>query len=134
MLTDYVPESLARGGMVALGAPAATALALLVGLQNVPEGFNANRELTAASRRPSWVLAMMAAMALIGPAIGSLGWVWGSPVGLSAVMLFASGGILYLVFQDIAPQAHLERHWAPAFGAVLGFGLGLIGKMLVPEP
>jgi ZIP family zinc transporter len=77
---------------------------------------------------------MMAAMALIGPAIGSLGWVWGSPVGLSAVMLFASGGILYLVFQDIAPQAHLERHWAPAFGAVLGFGLGLIGKMLVPEP
>ena len=46
-------------------------------------------------------------------------------------MLFASGGILYIVFQDIAPEAKLRRRWMPAFGAVVGFLLGLIGKMLV---
>ena len=132
MLTDYVPESLALGGMFALGAPAATALALLVGLQNLPEGFNAYRELTTAGRRPRRVLLVMAGLALLGPAVGAVGWLWGSPFGLSALMLFASGGILYLVFQDVAPQAHVERQWAPAFGAVLGFAFGLIGKMLVP--
>jgi ZIP family zinc transporter len=48
-----------------------------------------------------------------------------------SVMLFAAGGILYLIFQDIAPQARLERQWAPALGAVAGFTLGLLGRMLV---
>ena len=46
-------------------------------------------------------------------------------------MLFAAGGILYVVFQDIAPQAKLERHWSPPLGAVAGFLLGLIGQLLV---
>ena len=26
-------------------------------------------------------------------------------------MLFAAGGILYSVFQDIAPQIRMENHW-----------------------
>lgn len=46
-------------------------------------------------------------------------------------MLFAAGGILYLIFQDIAPQSRLERHWGPATGAVIGFGVGLPGRQLV---
>ena len=50
---------------------------------------------------------------------------------LGAIMLFAAGGILYLVFQDIAPQARLARHWGPPLGAVFGFALGLLGTMLV---
>jgi ZIP family zinc transporter len=45
-------------------------------------------------------------------------------------MLVAAGGILYAVFQDIAPQVKLEKHWAPPFGAVLGFVLGLVGFMM----
>ncbi|MEZ6108446.1 MAG: hypothetical protein R3B96_20695 [Pirellulaceae bacterium] len=50
---------------------------------------------------------------------------------MAAVMLFAAGGILYLVFQDIAPQARLKRHWSPPLGAVAGFLLGVIGQMLL---
>lgn len=45
MLLDYLPESLALGGMFAIGAPTAPLLAMLIGLQNLPEGFNAYREL-----------------------------------------------------------------------------------------
>jgi ZIP family zinc transporter len=45
-------------------------------------------------------------------------------------MLFASGGILYSIFQDIAPQAKLDKHWFPPMGGVFGFALGLIGFML----
>lgn len=40
-------------------------------------------------------------------------------------------GILYLTFQDIAPQSRLERHWAPPLGAVLGFALALVGQLLL---
>ncbi len=48
-------------------------------------------------------------------------------------MLFASGGILYCVFQDIAPQVKLENHWAPPMEIVLGFVIGVIGYMLTPQ-
>ena len=46
-------------------------------------------------------------------------------------MLLAAGGILYLTFQDIAPQARLARHWSPPLGAVLGFALALVGELLL---
>ena len=46
-------------------------------------------------------------------------------------MLFAAGGILYLTFEDIAPEARLDRHWAPPLGAVGGFLLGMAGHGLV---
>lgn len=45
-------------------------------------------------------------------------------------VLAFGGGILYLVFQDIAPQAKLSRHWGPPLGAVLGFALGLIAELV----
>lgn len=46
-------------------------------------------------------------------------------------MLFCSGGILYLVFEDIVPRAHLENESFPALGAVLGFLLGMVGTSWV---
>jgi ZIP family zinc transporter len=45
-------------------------------------------------------------------------------------MLFASGAILYSIFQDIAPQVKLKKHYAPPMGAILGFVLGIIGLMV----
>lgn len=50
---------------------------------------------------------------------------------VAAIASFIGGGILYLIFQDIAPQARLDRHWGPPLGAVFGFALGLLGTMLV---
>lgn len=134
MLLDYLPESLALGGMFALGATTAPLLAILIGLQNLPEGFNAYRELNAApGSRPRRTLALMTALIPAGPLCGLLGWVYGAgyPAFLGAVMLFAAGGILYLLFQDIAPQSRLERHWAPTLGAVVGFTVGMLGHLYV---
>jgi ZIP family zinc transporter len=51
------------------------------------------------------------------------------PQVLGGVMIFAAGGILYLLFEDVAPQARLERHWAPPLGAVGGFLLGYAGHL-----
>ena len=41
MLVDYLPEAIALGAMLATGAEAGLLLALLIGLQNFPEAFNA---------------------------------------------------------------------------------------------
>jgi len=136
MLLDYLPESLALGGMFAIGAASAPVLALLIGLQNLPEGFNAYRELNSMPHvKPKKTLMVMCALIPLGPLVGTIGWIYGADhsVFLGGIMLFSSGGILYLLFQDVAPQSHLDRHWAPALGAVLGFGVGMLGQLLIPS-
>ena len=131
MAADFLPESLALGGMFAVGAEGAVLLAVLIGLQNLPEGFNAWRELTAGSFNRRIAVGLMVLLACFGPVCGLVGWFWlaDQAIALGAIMLFAAGGILYLTFQDIAPQARLERHWAPPLGAVLGFSLALLAEL-----
>ena len=134
MLLDYIPESLALGGAFAIGAQSAPLLALFIGLQNIPEGFNAYRELrTAPALKRPHIFYFMLLLAPIGPVIGLLGWLYLSdkPMVLGAIMLFAAGGILYLIFQDIAPQSRMNRHWAPPLGAVLGFSVGMLGHHML---
>lgn len=133
MLSDFIPEAIALGAAFAYGSSTGFLLALLIGLQNLPEGFNAYRELKAGAGLPARrIIGLFALMSLLGPISGVAGFLVLAdfPNLLGAMMLFAGGGILYCVFQDIAPDAKLERHWAPSLGAVLGFALGLLGHML----
>lgn len=140
MLADFVPEAIAMGATFVADRRTGVFLAVLIALQNLPEGFNAYRELRsadarspAAHRTPRALLAMFALTALLGPACGLLGFWLLEPGGavLGTMMLFAAGGILYLTFEDIAPQARLDRAFAPPMGAVIGFALGLIGHVLI---
>ncbi len=132
MLSDFVPEALALGATFVVSREAGLLLAGIIALQNLPEGFNACRELTASThfRVPKIVLAF-ALMALLGPAAGLTGHLLlaGFPQLVAAISLFAAGGILYIIFQDIAPQSRLAKHWAPPLGAVAGFLFGVLGKI-----
>lgn len=133
MLLDYIPESLALGGMFAIGAEAAPLLAILIGIQNLPEGFNAYRErMSIKGTRSHRLLLAMCVLVPIGPILALLGWrlLSSHTYFMGVVTLAASGGILYLIFQDIAPQSRLKNHWFPPLGAVLGFGTGLLGQLL----
>lgn len=133
MLSDFIPESIALGAAFAIGNSSAYLLAALIALQNLPEGFSAYRELNSTSiYKPKKIIIMFSLMALFGPIAGVSGYLWlsGYPEAISAIMLFASGGILYSIFQDLAPQVKLEKHWAPPMGAVLGFVLGMFSLMV----
>jgi len=115
-LLDFVPESLALGGAFALGIQSAPLLALFIGLQNIPEGFNAYRELRStqsANKRPILVLMML--LVPLGPIIAIIGWIYLKEhvLLLGATMLFASGGILYLIFQDI--KSFFMRNFSQLF-------------------
>ncbi|MGO4891078.1 ZIP family metal transporter [Flavobacterium sp. W21_SRS_FM6] len=134
MLADFIPESIALGAAIALDSPSSYLLAGLISLQNIPEGFNAYRELRSSPQfSPAKILIVFTLLALLGPIAGVSGYVWLTDYHhiVSAIMLFASGGILYSIFQDIAPQVKLEKHWFPPMGAVFGFLLGMLGYMLV---
>ena len=133
MTLDFVPEAIALGGLVATGSSSALMLALLIGLQNLPEGFNAFRELKEQNKSTKTTLMIMFLLVPLGPLAGLFGYyvLAGHEAMLGAIMLFASGGILYLIFQDIAPQSKLKKHWGPPLGAVFGYGLVLFSNMLI---
>ena len=134
MLADFIPESLALGAAFALGTINGVLLAALIAMQNLPEGFNAFRELKSSSHYSSFtIISCFSLLALSGPVAGVIAHIWLAewPAIVSGIMLIASGGILYAVFQDIAPQVALDKHWLPPMGAVIGFAFGLIGYMLV---
>ena len=131
MMMDYVPEALALGAVIAGDLASAVLVALLICLQNLPESFNAMREMSDQGPTPS--LWLFAAMVPIGPFAA---WVGLSLPGsfnpmIGAVMMFSAGGILYLMFEDIAPQVPLANTYLPPLGAVLGFALGLAGDLLI---
>lgn len=134
MLSDFVPEAIALGAAFAAGEQTGLLLALLIVLQNVPEGFNAFEELDAqGSTPPNRILGVFALLALMGPAAALSGYylMADAPAITGGLMLFASGGILYLIFEDIAPEARLEYSWSPPLGAVAGFLLGLVGHLML---
>ena len=54
-----------------------------------------------------------------------------SPEVTAFLMVFASGGILYLLFQDIIPDSKLKNSWIPSLGATLGFVIGMIGEKII---
>jgi ZIP family zinc transporter len=130
MMLDYIPEAMALGAMLVGQADIALLLAGLIALQNLPEGFNAWREM-AADVPQSRLIWVFWAVVPLGPLAALFGlWILvDMPEVLGGIMLFSAGGILYLLFEDVAPQVPLERKWGPPLGAVLGFMLGLWGHL-----
>lgn len=133
MMLDFVPEAMAMGAVFAHDARLGLLLALFIGAQNLPEGFNAFRESRKAGSGPRVALWSLLAVSLFGPVGALAGFkLLSDQLALTAaLMAFAAGGILYLVFQDIAPQARMRRHWTPTLGAVLGFVVGMVGKQVL---
>jgi len=137
MLSDFVPEAIALGAAFAVGESTGLILALLMVLQNLPEGFNAYEELArSSSMRPSKLLTAFFFLAVAGPVCALTGYFVLAQARelVAGLMLFASAGILYLVFQDVAPESKAETGGLPALGAVAGFSLGLVGNMLISAP
>jgi len=134
MMLDYLPEAMALGALITADPRAAMLTAILIALQNLPEGFGAWREMTQGHRAGAKHLFLLFLLVVpLGPAAAAIGLfvLDDQPVILGATMAFAAGGILYILFQDVAPAAHDDHAYGPAFGAVLGFGLGLAGHLML---
>lgn len=133
MLMDFLPEALALGAVFGQDHRLGVLLAAFIGAQNLPEGFNAFREMTHVGIRSRVALMTLLAVSLLGPVAACTGYFFlqNQAKVTASIMTFAGGGIMYLIFQDIAPQSKIRKHWIPALGAVLGFAVGMIGKQLV---
>jgi len=133
MMMDFVPESIALGAVFAIDLRLATFLAVLIGLQNLPEAFNSYRELILSgftTRKTLVIFFFLSFFGIIGALTGHF--LLSNHQALTAhLMTFASGGILYLLIQDIIPEGKLEKNYLTSLGATLGFLVGVIGDKLV---
>jgi ZIP family zinc transporter len=132
MMLDFIPEALALGASFAHSPGFGMIMALFIGLQNLPEGFNAYLELNKRMSSISTLLLMLA-LSFVGIISALLGQYFLSeaPATVASILIFAAGGILYLVFQDIAPLSKRQKDWIAATGASVGFLLGMVGEKLL---
>lgn len=133
MLLDFIPESVVLGASAATGSGTAYLLAGLIALQNMPEGFASWHEMSCSDMSRRRLLTLFVLVPLAGPLAALLGQAFlaSTPHALALLMLFCSGAILYLIFEDIAPGAQLKHTQFPAIGAVCGFMLGMMGSLII---
>ena len=133
MMMDFVPESIAMGAVFATNTSMATLLAIIIGLQNLPEAFNAFRDLVLSGMTIKKTLISFAILSFFGIPGALLGhYVLSNDAIITAqLMTFASGGILYLLIQDIIPASKLKNNYITALGATLGFLVGIIGSKII---
>ncbi len=133
MMMDFVPESIALGAVFAIEPKMATLLAIFIGLQNLPEAFNAYRDLVLSGFKPKKTLTIFFFLSFAGVVGALIGhFVLSNYQVLTAhLMIFASGGILYLLIQDIIPESKIEKNYLISIAAALGFLVGIIGEKVV---
>jgi len=132
MMMDYVPEALALGASFAYSHSFGMLLAIFIGLQNLPEGFNSYIELKKklSQKATLWLMFGLSFVGIIAALIGKY-LLSDSPKTIAGILLFAAGGILYLIFQDIAPLSRRKNDWIPATGASFGFLLGMLAEKFI---
>lgn len=132
MLMDFIPEAIALGAVFAHNYRSGILLAFFIGFQNLPEAFNAYFDLRKSNHSSKDILMILFVLSFLGVFSSMAGhYLLINKDGLTAgLMVFSAGGILYLIFQDIAPLSKIKNHWEPALGVNLGFLVGMVGEKL----
>lgn len=133
MMMDFIPESIALGAVFAIEPDMAILLAIFIGLQNLPEAFNSYRDLVQSgftAKKTLIIFFFLSFFGIIGALIGHF-FLSNYPELTAHLMVFASGGILYLLIQDIIPESKLAKNYLTSLGATLGFLVGIIGEKLM---
>jgi len=133
MLMDFIPESIALGAVFAEDFAAATLIAIFIRIQNLPEAFNSYRDLVLSGFKEKTTLLIYFFLSFFGIAGALTGHFFLSyqPQITAHLMVFASGGILYLLFQDIIPESKLKGSYSTSLGATFGFIVGIIGEKIL---
>lgn len=129
-----LPEGLAIGAGYMASEALGLGLAVVMAIQNVPEGMAMAGPMKAARMSGVQIVTWtglaglpMGLGALAGGLLGSV-----SPLFLSAALGFAAGAMLYIVFDQLLPDAQrLGSGQSSTYGALFGIVFGLIVLILV---
>ena len=131
LMLDFIPEAIVLGAIITQSLAQAVFLAIVMAAQNLPEGYASYLDLSESkmSRRRLWLMFLIVGVS--GPLYILLGtYVFAHMDSvLGMMMTFCAGGILYLVFNDVAPRVSMKDHWLPPLGVIAGFSIGLVGYL-----
>ncbi|MFB5601125.1 MAG: ZIP family metal transporter [Nitrososphaeraceae archaeon] len=122
---DAIPESITFG--VLIGSGSAYALAILIGIQNIPEGIASFKEMTTGRRLTlKKALVAIGIVSVIPLFMGLLGYFYLQEMIniISIILAISAGGIFYMLYYDMIPKTREEKNWFPTFGSVFGFIIG----------
>lgn len=130
-----LPEGLAIGAGYIGSEHLGLSLALVLALHNIPEGMAMAGPMKAAKVNP-WQVFTWTGLAGLPMGIGALaGALFGSVsrLFLSTALGFAAGAMLYIVFNELLPDAQeMNRGYSATTGAVAGVMVGLFILMILP--
>jgi len=130
MTIHNLPEGLAVGfafGSAAFGGAesrlAALGLAIGIAVQNFPEGAAVSLPMKKAVRSPFKAFLLGSLSGLIEPIAAAFGFLFSTGLGglLPYVMAFAAGTMVFVVVEDLLPEAGSVKH--TAWGFMAGFAL-----------
>lgn len=128
-----IPEGMAVGLSFALAAQhgtepgaltAAMALAIGIGIQNFPEGAAISLPLRQEGVRPGKAFAMGSLSGLVEPVFGILVVLMAGMIEpvMPWLLSFAAGSMMYVVVEELIPEAHLGEHSnTGTLGVMAGF-------------
>ncbi len=123
-----LPEGLAIGAGFAVSSRLGFGLVIIIALHNIPEGLSLAMPFNAAGRKEMglWVSVITGLFMGVGGFIGGLvGNV--SPILLSMSLSFAAGAMLYIVCDELIPDAYqTSNDHSPIIGIVIGVVMGLM--------
>lgn len=133
MLLDFIPEAIALGALLATNKKLGMLLALFIGMQNFPEAFNSYLDLKNNKLTPKKIITYFFFLSFAGVFVAVISSLIlaSQEQAISNIMLFASSGILYLIFQDIIPESKIKNSYSPSLGAAMGFLIGVISYKMV---
>ena len=132
-----IPEGMAVGLSFALSTSAgasttlaaAIALAIGIGLQNFPEGAAISLPLykEGCSRVKSFIYGALSGIVEPIAGIATVAIVGGATVAMPWLLSFAAGAMIYVVVEELIPEANLDEHsHAGTFGVMVGFLIMMI--------
>ena len=133
MLMDFLPEAIALGGVFAHNIKLGLLLAIFIGLQNLPESFNSYIELKHFNHSSKKSLTILFFLSFTGIIAALMGYflLRDKMSIIAGLMAFSGGGIVFLMFQDIAPLSKIKNSWIPPIAASIGFLFGIVGEKLL---
>lgn len=133
MLLDFIPESIALGAVFVYNHKTGILLSIFIALQNLPESFNSYTELKKLKHSSSKALLILFILSFVGLFFSLLGYAFlDDKIEItSSLMLFSAGGIMYIIFQDIAPLLQYKKRRLIALGVNFGFIIGMLGEAII---
>ena len=128
-MLDGIPESVVLGSTLIAGGAISLPFLAAVAISNVPESLSAAADLKREGHKPTWIIGLWVAVAVVSGIASALGFALLGDVGESAIPLiqaFAAGAILTMLSDTMIPEAFADGGDLTGLATVFGFATAFL--------